>query len=175
MKDHTNPTDMSNFEAATIREGSRVDVVFRRRGPVILDRLTPPARQAVETYTATAEAVAAGGATMPRDSLAGAGCQGGTPSKDGRQAGVVDQVAFLRRMEAAVGQEAIMVGRRDPLPVRPLDLWRAVCLGDVAMEAFLRKRGLAPAKSRMAALNEGFLATADRVADAIGATRSPWT
>lgn len=175
MTKYAGPSDMSNFEAATIRDGGRVDVVFRRRGPAILDRLTPAARQGVETYTATAEAVLAGGATMPRDSLAGSGCQGGPPSKDGRQAGVVDQVAFLRRMEAAVGLGAIQVGRRDPVAVPALDLWRAVCLGDVSMEAFLRKRGLAPAKSRMAALNEGFLAAADRVADAIGAARSPWT
>jgi len=184
MTKHATQSDMSRFEAAAIRDGARVDVVFRRRGPAILARLTPATRQAVETYIATAEAVLAGGASNPRDSLAGSAGSGGAPSGEGRQSRAVDQVRFLRRIEAAVGQVQdsdgpraqmmIRVGRRNPVEVRALDLWRDVCLGDMSMEAFLRKRGLAPAKSRMAALNEGFMAAADRATAAIGATRSPW-
>uniref|UniRef100_UPI00111C3145 hypothetical protein n=1 Tax=Pseudophaeobacter leonis TaxID=1144477 RepID=UPI00111C3145 len=87
MRKQTRPTDAVNFEAATIQDGHRVDVVYRRRGAAILTRLLPAERHAVETYIATAEAVMAGGATNPRDSLtATAGASGGH-SADGRQAG----------------------------------------------------------------------------------------
>lgn len=174
MTSHTAPNDLSNFEATPIRDGRRVEVVLRRRGgPPILTQLTPQARQAVETYTAVAEAVLAGGASAPRDNLTG-GCSAGAPSRDGRQAMALDQVTFLRKMEAAVAQEEIQVGRRDPLTVPALDLWRRVCLADMTMAHFLARRGLKPAKSRMADLNAGFAAAAERVADAIGATRSPF-
>lgn len=181
--------DLDQFEAALIRDGGQSTVVMRRKGPAILARLTPATRQAVETYAATAEAVLAGGAMNPSDPLASRS-QGGAPSREGRQSGFVDQVSFLRRMEAAVADCHVVshrcgsdgpvkmvgrveVGRKDPITIPALDLWRAVCLGDATMEGFLKRHGLAPAKSRMADLNAAFLAAADRVADAIGARRDP--
>lgn len=187
MKDQAN--DLDKFEAAVIRDGGQVSVAMRRKGPAIMARLTPATRQAVETYSATAEAVLAGGAMNPSDPLTSRS-QGGAPSREGRQAGFVDQVSFLRRMEAAVadcsvpspgvpgdGPRAlpgrVQIGRKDPITIPALDLWRAVCLGDATMEGFLKRHGLAPAKSRMSDLNAAFLAAADRVADAIGAGRDP--
>jgi hypothetical protein len=163
--------DLDQFEAALIRDGGQSTVAMRRKGPAILARLTPPARQAVETYSATAEAVLAGGAMNPSDPTASRS-QGGAPSREGRQSGFVDQVSFLRRMEAAVARR-VKVGRQDPTTIDALDLWRAVCLGDATMEGFLKRHGLAPAKSRMADLNAAFLAAGDRVADAIGRGRDP--
>lgn len=185
MTKHAN--DMDQFEAAVIRDGGQVSVAMRRRGPAILARLTPGARQAVETYAATAEAVLAGGAMNPSDPTA-ARSHGGAPSREGRQSGFVDQVSFLRRMDAAVADCAatyqtkdgpvskpgrVIIGRQDPVDVSALDLWRAVCLGDATMEGFLRRLGMGPAKSRMADLNAAFMAAGDRVADAIGAGRDP--
>ena len=79
----TRPQDISNFEATPIRDGAQVEFVMRRRGPKILDHVTPRARKAVLTYAATAEAVLAGGARGPSDMLTG-GCTGGAPSREGR-------------------------------------------------------------------------------------------
>ncbi len=69
MRKYTNPTDMTNSKSATLRDNHQVNVVYRRRGPAILTRLSPAACHAVETYTATAEAVLSGGASAPSDSL----------------------------------------------------------------------------------------------------------
>ncbi|WP_170561418.1 hypothetical protein [Ruegeria atlantica] len=176
MNEPTNPASMENFEAAAIRDGKRLDFVFRRRGPVILDRLEPASRHAVEIYTATAEAVLAGGATMPRDSLAGSGCQGGAPSKEGRQATVVDQVEFLRKMEAAVVAPPIVLSHKPLVAADPTHLWRRVCLADVSMQAYLKGHlGLARSAKRMEALQSAFIAAANRVSVAIGQTKSPWS
>ena len=41
--------DLDQFEAALIRDGGQSTVAMRRKGPAILARLTPAARQAVET------------------------------------------------------------------------------------------------------------------------------
>jgi hypothetical protein len=151
-----------------------VDVVLRRRGPAIMDRLDLTARQSVATYIATAEAVLAGGAAMPRDSLSAGSCGGGPGSREGRQAGVLDQVRFLRQMEDAVARQVIQVGRRDPVSLSALDVWRCVCLGNKGVEAILASHGMKPAKSRVADFNAGFIAAAERVADAIGTTRAPF-
>lgn len=181
----TKPQDMDNFEVAAIKEGATLDVVLRRRGPRIMDGLAPALRQAVDRYHATAEAVMAGGANNPSDMLTG-GCQGGPGSKEGRQAAYVDQVSFLRRMREAVAAARVetpdgevhlgvfQVGRRKPVEVKALDLWDRVILGEVSMEAYLRKSGLAVSRSRVADLRAGFEAAAERVADAIGAGRDFW-
>ncbi len=173
MSKYTNPTDMTNFEAATIRDGHQVNVVYRRRGPAILTRLSPAARHAVETYTATAEAVLSGGASSPRDSLTRSARTSGGPASEGRQAGFVDQVAFLRRMEAAVGHDPIILREKPRVVADPLDLWRRVCLGDMSMKEYITCKGIALSEKRMKALQEAFLAAGNRVADAIGATKSP--
>lgn len=183
MTDFIRPNDLSKFFATPIRDGSRVDMVLKRKGgPAILEALPGPSRMAVETYTATAQAVTAGGASNPRDSLTG-GCTGGAPQKEGRQAVVLDQVRFLKCIESAVGTQTvdgqpvavlIRIGRRKPTDVRALDLWRSVCLSDMSMERFLSKRGLKPAKSRMADINAGFMAAAARAARAIAETKSPF-
>jgi hypothetical protein len=174
MSNHQSPTDMTNFEVATIRDGHQVNVVYRRRGPAILTRLSPAARHAVETYTATAEAVLSGGASAPRDSLNRSIRTSGGPASEGRQAGFVDQVAFLRRMEAAVGQDPIILRDRPRVAADPLDLWRRVCLGDMSIKAYLTQRkGLARSDKRMKALQAAFVAACDRVSDAIGSTKSP--
>ncbi len=166
--------NLANFEAATIHDGFQSEVVLRRTGgPVILGTLPAASRQAVATYTATAQAVIAGGASMPRDALT-AGCSGGAPSREGRQAVALDQVRFLKKMESAVGTDPVMIGRRNPTPIKPLDLWRAVCLSEMAMERYLAKMGLKPAKSRMSDINACFTQSAERVARAIGQTRSPY-
>jgi hypothetical protein len=170
----TTAADLSQFEAATIRTGSRVDVVLRRKGPDILTRLDPATRQTVATYIATAEVIMAGGAVMPRDSLS-AGSPGGSPgSREGRQSSMVDQVRFLRTMEDAVAIEAIQVGTRDPVSLPALDVWRAVCLGDAPAARILSRTGLKRTRSRVADLNMGFAAAAERVAIAIGDTRPPF-
>lgn len=109
---------------------------------------------------------------MPRDSLSSAST-GGPASSEGRQSGVVDQVAFLRRLEAAVDVAPIVVGVRNPVPLPALKVWRCVCLGDMGVERVLATYGLKSTPLRRAALNGGFLAIADRVADAIGEARSP--
>ncbi len=168
----TNQSDLSYFEAAIIKDGGLVNVVLRRRGLPIMDRLDPTTRWSVEVYTNVAEGVMAGGATMPSDTLSG-GCTGGQPSKEGRQASVLDQVRFLRHMETAVAGVQVTVGRASPVKVDPLHLWRRVCLGDVSMARYLRGLGLKPAKSRVADLNAAFVQIADRVADAIGGDRAP--
>lgn len=184
----TNTTNnLDQFEAAAIRNGGSVSFVTRRKGPAILAHLTPGERHAVETYALVAEAVMAGGAHNPID-LASAGCSsGGGGVKEGRQSGFVDQVSFLRRMEAAVsdcrvtvmdkGQARVLrgsflIGRQAPVAVPVIDLWRKVCLGDVTMTAFLRSLGMAPAKSRMKDTNAAFLAAGERVAEAIGQGRN---
>lgn len=173
MSNPQTANDLSNFEAATIQDGREVSVVMRRRQPPIRNRLPYSLRQAMDTYSATAEAILAGGASTPRDTLAG-GCQGGAPAREGRQAVALDQVRFLRRIEDAVAKDTITVGKSDPVLVPALDLWRAVCLGGATMQSFLARRGLKPAKSRMEALNQGFEAAATRAADAIGGTRNPY-
>ena len=174
MSKYTNPTDMTNFEAATIRDGHQVNVVYRRRGPAILTRLSPAARHAVETYTATAEAVLSGGASSPRDSLTRSARTFSGPASEGRQAGFVDQVAFLRRMEAAVGHDPIILRDKPRVTADPLDLWRQVCLADMSIKAYLTQRkGLARSDKRMKALQAAFMAACDRVTSAIGSTKSP--
>lgn len=171
--DLTPPSALSEFEAAAIGTGLGAEVVLRRRGPAILTGLDRHARQAVETYAAIAEAVMAGGAAMPRAANLTGGCSGGAPSKDGRQGQAIDQVSFLRKMETAVGGHSFLLGRRDPVAVPVLDLWRAVCLWDVTMEGFLARRGLSNTRTRAAAMRAAFEAAAERVADAIGAGRNP--
>lgn len=168
MRKQTRPTDAANFEVATIQDGHWVDVVYRRRGAAILTRLLPAERPAVETYIATAEAVMAGGATNPRDSLtATAGGSGGLTA-DGRQAGYVDQVTFLRRMEAAVASDPIQLRAKPLVEFAPLDLWRRVCLGDISMKTYLiGRKGLTLSEKLMKTLKGEFLASCDRVADAI--------
>lgn len=174
MGNHQSPTDMTNFEAATIRDGHKVNVVYRRRGPAILTRLSPAARHAVETYTATAEAVLSGGASAPRDSLTRSARTSCGPASEGRQAGLVDQVAFLRRMEAAVGQDPIILRDKPRVVADPLDLWRRVCLGGASMKTYIAGKGIALSEKRMKTLQVSFLAACDRVADAIGSTKSPF-
>lgn len=180
--------NLDDFEAAMIQTGGQVSFVTRRKGPAILDRLTPAERKAVETYATTAEAVMAGGASNPSDMLS-AGCSSGAPSREGRQSGFVDQVSFLRLMERAVSdcrvtvtdkdgkatvlRGSFLIGRAGPVAVPTIDLWRKVCLGDLTMAAFLRGLGMAPAKSRMADVNKAFLDAGTRVADAISQTRDP--
>lgn len=166
--------DLSQFETAIVRDGAKVDVVLRRRGPAIMDRLDLTARQSVATYITTAEAVLAGGAAMPRDSLSAGSCSGGPGSREGRQAGVLDQVRFLRHMELAVARKAIQVGRRNPVSLAALDVWRSVCLGDKGVGRILTRAGLKRTRSREADINAGFIAAAERVADAIGAIRTPF-
>ena len=165
--------DLSEFEAATIRDGARVDVVFRRKGPAILTRLSHNARMAVETYLATAEAVMAGGVSMPRSSITATGGTG-TPSREGRQFGALGQVEFLRKMDKAVGRGVISIGKRAPASVPEIELWRGVVLADLPMVRFAARYGLSRSQSNKAVLNAGFVAIAERVALAIGKTKSPW-
>ncbi len=175
MSKYTSPTDVVNFEAATIRDGHQVNVVYRRRGPAILTRLSPAARHAVETYTATAEAVMSGGAATPRDSLTRSSTSSGGVASEGRQAGFVDQVTFLRKIEAAVGSDPILLRAKPRVEFAPLDLWRRVCLGDISMKSYLMDRkGLAISEKRMKTVKAAFLASCDRVADAIGAKKTPF-
>lgn len=174
MTKHATAANLSQFEAAPIIDAGQVEVVLRRRGPAILQHLSLTDRYAVATYTVAAEAVMAGGASVPRDNLTG-GCSSGAPSNDGPQARAVDQVAFLRLMEAAVNvRRVFQVGKCPAVDVHTLDLWRKVCVGDMSMERYLAKMSLKPAKSRMAALNGAFISAASRVATAIGDTRSPF-
>lgn len=167
-----NPTD---FEAATIRDGHHVDVCLRRARSRLVNGLPFHMRVAIENYAATAEAVAAGGASQPRDTLTitpGGSSPGG--SKDGRQAAAVDQVTFLRVMDSAVGGGAMKLGRRDPITIPIIEWWRAVCMGDASVQGFLEKRGLSRTATRVKMLNDTLRDTADRVAAAIGATKNPW-
>lgn len=168
----TQPQDMRNFEATKIQDGAEVEFVLRRRGPKILDHLTPRARKAVLTYAATAEAVLAGGARGPSDMLTG-GCSGGTPSKEGRQAGFVDQVTFLKAMRAGVEiHPTTRLRARPVVEVSTLAMFDRLVVGDVPVAHYLTSVGLTRTRSARGALIKAFEAAAERVADAIAATRA---
>jgi len=164
------------LEAAAIQDGFGLEFCLRRARPRQVEALPHHLRVAVETYAATAEAVLAGGASQPRDSLtlSGGGGSAGL-TKDGRQAAAVDQVTFLRTMESAVGSGVMRLGRRDPVEVPVIEWWRAVCLGDATVAGFLSKRGLSRTATRNAALADALRDAAQRVADAVGATRNPYS
>lgn len=165
----------SDFEAATIRNGLDVDVILRRRGVPILDHLTHAERRAVETYGAIFEAVAAGGAVMPRDRLAGGGGGGPSgPSREGRQSRAVDQAAFLRRMEAVIAARGVLVfGQKNPVEVDALAFWRAFAVDGLSVRAVVARIGLRRGRHAVAAVVGEIKAMSGLVASAIGQGRDP--
>jgi len=163
-----------------IRDGQDVDVILRRRGAPILDHLTRAERVAAETYAATFEAVASGGAVMPRDSLSagGGGGAAGGPSREGRQSRVVDQAAFLRRMgEPLKARPLLVFGKRKPVEVAPFTIWHWFTVDEAHVKTVLLRcgvkdgRGLAPATA--AVLSE-VRAMAAQVLDAMGTGENPF-
>lgn len=129
-------------------------------------------RQAVEIYAATAEAVSGGGAVLPRNILSGSS-SGGVTLSDGRQALAVDQVSFLKLMDEAVGPGMIAVGRRDPVLIPVIEVWREVCLSDLSLVRILARRGLSRSQPKKDALSAAIRRAAERVANAIAENRSP--
>ena len=164
----------TQFEAAFLDGANGLEVVKKRRGAAILLRLPRRLRRAVEVYAGTFEAVQGGGATVPRSGL-DLDVAGGAGVADGRQMTAIDQVRFLKVMDKAVNSAPIQVGKRNPIHVKPSDLWRYVCLQSMSMETVLSTYRLKPAKSRIQSLNEGFTAIATRVADAIDKSHDPYS
>jgi hypothetical protein len=171
--------DAAAFEAAIIRDGAAVHVGLRRCGPPILDHLTLAERRAVEIYAGAFEAVAAGGATMPRNSLV-VGSSGGSrgASREGRQAHVLEQAAFLRHMAAAVRSRPDLVfGKRKPVTITALSIWHGFVVDGLHVKGMLTRcgvkdgRALAPAT---AALLSEVRAQAAAVLDALGKGRDPF-
>lgn len=170
-----NRHDATRFETAVVRNGLDVAVMLRRRGLPICDHLAPAERQAVETYAAIFEAVAAGGATMPRDTLAGAGGgAAGGPSREGRQSQVVDQAAFLRRMATAVSAQGVLVfGKRKPVEVPALVFWHSFVVDGLSVRAALDRFKVKRGPITNAAVLAQVQAMAAAVLDAMGAGRNP--
>lgn len=171
-----NRFDAAAFEAAIIRDGATVHVGLRRCGQPILDHLTRAERQAIEVYAGAFEAVAAGGATMPRDSLT-AGSGGGSrgASREGRQAGVMDQAAFLRRLSAAVSARPVLVfGKRNPVEVGPLRFWHSFVIDGLSVRAALERFGVKRGPVANAAVLAEVRAMAAAVQDAMGKGRDPF-
>lgn len=171
-----NRFDGAGFEAAIIRDGAALHVGLRRRGPPILDHLTRAERQAVEIYAGAFEAVAAGGATMPRDSLA-AGSGGGSAgaSREGRQAHVLDQAAFLRRLSAAISARPVLVfGKRNPVEVGPLRFWHSFVVDGLSVRAALDRFGVKRGPLVNAAVLAEVRAMVAAVQDAMGKGRDPF-
>lgn len=139
-----NRHDARHFEPAFVRNGADVDLILRRRGLPVLDHLDGAERKAVETYAAVFEAVAAGGATMPRDSLsAGSGGGARSPSREGRQSQVVDQAAFLRRMASAIQSQPVLAfGKRQPVEVPPVTFWHAFAVDGLSVRGALTRWGI---------------------------------
>lgn len=171
----TNQHDAARFEAAFVRNGQDVDVILRRRGLAILDHLTRAERVAVETYAATFEAVAAGGVTMPRDSLsAGSGGGAGGPSREGRQSQVVDQAAFLRRMTDAIrSRPALVFGKRNPVEVAALRFWHSFAVDGLSVRGALDRFGVKRGPIVNAAVVAEVKAMAAAVLDAMAGGRNP--
>ncbi|AKU43288.1 hypothetical protein RCRHEA_44 [Rhodobacter phage RcRhea] len=165
----------SDFEAATIRNGLDVDVILRRRGLPILDHLNAAERRTVETYSAIFEAVAAGGAVMPRDRLAGGGGGGPSgPSREGRQSRAVDQAAFLRAMGAAISARPVLVfGKRNPVEVGPLRFWHSFTVDGLSVRGALERFGVKRGPIVNAAVVAEVKAMAAAVAAAAAVTRNP--
>lgn len=168
----------SGFEAAMVRNGQDVDMVLRRRSAPALDHLTPAERKALEVYGAVHEAVSAGGAVMPVDSLSpgaagGSGASGGA-SREGRQARAVDQAAFLRRMSSAVSARPdLAFGRRAPVVVSSLRFWHLFAVDELPVSGAMRRIGLKRGPIANAAVIRELKAICAAVLDAMAEGRDP--
>lgn len=168
-------------ETTLIEDGLSLDIVTRRSGPAVLNDMSADQRHSVRTYQAVAEAVLAGGASVPRDTLSNAltgGCTGGAPPREGRQAMRVEQVSFLRALEKAVGGGRVTLRRGNPsISVPVLDLWRSLILGNggegLSVSSYLAKSGLARSAARTKVLRDAMTSAAERVAAAIAETKNP--
>lgn len=171
-----NRHDARHFEPAFVRDGADLDLILKRRGLPVLDHLDAAERKAVETYSATFEAVAAGGATMPRDSLSAGGGSGGAkgPSREGRQSQVVDQAAFLRRMSDAIrSQPDLVFGKRQPVEVKALSFWHAFTVDELSVRAALARFGVKRGPVANAATVAEIKRMAALVLDAMAAGKNP--
>lgn len=170
-----NRHDASNFEAAIVRNGLDVEVLLKRKGLPICEHLTPAERKAVEVYAAIYEAVAAGGAVLPRDTLSGAtGGGSGGPSREGRQSRAVDQAAFLRRMASAVKARGVLAfGKRKPVEVPALVFWHSFTRDGLSVRAGLERFGVKRGPVVNAAVVSEVKTMAAAVLDAMAAGRNP--
>lgn len=159
------------FAPTTITTPQGPAVAMRRRGSTALGALPAGLAYAAQTYAATFEAVAAGGAATGH--AAGGSVSKGA-SREGRQFHAMKLAEFLRKMDRAVGAEVIRVQKRGTGAVGALDLWQAITVRGYSFARFLEARGFKRGMEREAALRAALIATATRVADAIGADRSPW-
>lgn len=171
-----NNSGRADFEAAIIRDGMTVEVVLRRRGLPILDHLTQAERKAVETYAAVFEAVASGGVTMPRGSLAlGAGGGFSGLSREGRQSQVVDQAAFLRRLSGAIRSRPVLVfGKRKPIKIGPLEFWHSFAVDGLSVRAMLDRFKVNHGPVARAAVVAEIRAMVATVQEAIANGRDPF-
>lgn len=167
--------NQTGFEAATIRNGLDVDVILRRQGLPILDHLNHAERKAVEAYAALFEAVAAGGAVLPRDRLAGGGGGGPSgPSREGRQSRAVDQAAALRLMGQAISSRPVLAfGKRNPVEVAPLSFWHSFTVDGLSVRAALARFGVKRGPIVNAAAVAEVKAMAAAAAAAMARTRNP--
>lgn len=155
------------FEAAAVGG----EVIRRRRGAAVLRALPPAEAYAAEAYARAAEIVLAGGASISSASA----MPGGAPSREGRQFHAVRFVEFIRRMDRAIGQDALRFRPRgrDPVVIPILDAWRAVVVWGRPLSSILEARHLKRVPAREKALAAALLAAASRASAEIGKGADP--
>lgn len=137
--------------------------VIRRARPAAFNALSPSRVMAAEAYAATFEAVETGGA-------GGGGAEkvdGGKPSGEGRQFAAMRWVDDLRRMDAAIGADAIRLDARGrAVPARAVV--RAIVIGGASASRILDGLGVRRTTQRARAILTGFDDAMGRVAVALG-------